>query len=119
MSQLQSLISFLLLIPSRHKSVMSSRELLIVFGSVYRLDHYNDDDSRRVDVVVVHPNYSRFNSYDVALLRMVSRIPGNMRHVKPIIKRKKINIKRGMKCTTLGWGQLYLVKKIHIYLTPG
>lgn len=98
---------------------MSSRELLIVFGSVYRLDHYGSKDCRRVDVVVVHPNYTQFNSYDVAVLRMVSRIPGNTRHAMPIIRRKKIEIKPGMQCVTLGWGQIYLVEKIDIYLTPG
>lgn len=98
------------LVLSRHKSVVSARGLLIVFGSVYRLDQYGTDDCRRVDRVVVHPKYRRFGEHDVALLRMASRIPGNMRHVKPIIRLKKITIHPGMVCITLGWGQLYLVE---------
>ncbi|KAH8407423.1 hypothetical protein KR222_000841 [Zaprionus bogoriensis] len=94
-------------VTDRHKSVMSPRGMLIVFGSVFRLEQYGQGDTRRVDRVMVHPKYSRFVRNDVAVLRMVTRIPGNMRNVKPIIKGNKVSIKAGTKCVTLGWGQVY------------
>lgn len=88
---------------------MNPRGLLVVFGAVGRLDIYGKDDSRRITQIAVHPRYQRYLKYDVALLRLSERIPGNTRHVKPIIKRKWATFYPGMLCITMGWGQLYPV----------
>ncbi|XP_017865411.1 PREDICTED: ovochymase-2-like [Drosophila arizonae] len=94
-------------VTDRHKSIMNPRGLLVVFGAVGRLDKYGKDDSRRITQIAVHPRYQRYLKYDVALLRLADRIPGNTRHVKPIMTRKWASFYVGMLCITMGWGQLY------------
>ncbi|KAM8712836.1 hypothetical protein ACLKA7_013207 [Drosophila subpalustris] len=90
-----------------HKSVTHQRGLLIVFGSISRLDTYGTAESRRVDKIVVHRSYKRYKKYDVAILRLAERIPLNSRSVKPVTQRKRFSAEVGMHCTTLGWGQVY------------
>ncbi|EDW01835.1 chymotrypsin-2 [Drosophila grimshawi] len=94
-------------VTDRHKSIMNPRGLLIVFGNSYRLNRFSRDDSRHVDKILVHPKYRRYVNYDVAVMRLMDRIPGNMRLVQPVVRRSHNDLIVGMRCVTLGWGQVY------------
>ncbi|KAH8297314.1 hypothetical protein KR044_010305 [Drosophila immigrans] len=90
-----------------HKSVMHPRGLMVIFGAVNRLERYDKEESRRVLKIVVHPEYHRYTSNDVAILQLTKLIPANLRQVRPIVKRDVLEVHEGMECTTLGWGQVY------------
>ncbi|ALC41376.1 CG15873 [Drosophila busckii] len=95
-------------VTDKYKSVMNPRALLIVFGSVYRLENYGREDSRRVQHIKVHYAYVRYKKFDAALLHLRKRIPPNMRHAQPVLKRDTVR-KPIMQttCVTIGWGQVY------------
>ncbi|XP_034109241.1 chymotrypsin-2-like [Drosophila albomicans] len=94
-------------VTDNHKSIMHPRGLMVIFGALKRLERYNEDESRRVHKIVVHPHYRRYEINDVAILQLTTVIPANLRHVKPVIKRKRLAVTEGMKCVTMGWGQVY------------
>ncbi|XP_034480167.1 salivary plasminogen activator beta-like [Drosophila innubila] len=89
-----------------HNSVMHPRGLLIVFGNLFRLGKYERSDTRRVEKIVVHPQYSRFKKYDVAILKLAHRIPSNLRNVKPVVKRKR-TVRMPMRSCT--WTLLFAI----------
>lgn len=94
---------------SRHKAIMNPHGILVVFGTLNRLDAYDDDYKRHVDRVELHPKYRRYINYDVAILYLKERMPENIRYAKPIAKRRRLRIVEGMSCITMGWGQVYPV----------
>ncbi|KAL7739490.1 hypothetical protein ACLKA6_003935 [Drosophila palustris] len=90
-----------------HNSIMHYRGLLVVFGSVYRLDNYGEDETRHIVKIVIHREYKRYTKYDVAILKLAERVPFNLRNVKPVAYRVGFSAEIGMTCSTLGWGQVY------------
>ncbi|XP_030557930.1 chymase-like [Drosophila novamexicana] len=94
-------------VTDRHKAIMNPHGILVVFGTLNRLDAYDDDYKRHVDRVELHPKYRRYINYDVAILYLKERMPENIRYAKPIAKRRRLRIVEGMSCITMGWGQVY------------
>ncbi|KAM8714937.1 hypothetical protein ACLKA7_002049 [Drosophila subpalustris] len=90
-----------------HYSVMHYSGLLVVFGSVYRLDNYEEDETRHIGKILVHREYKRYRKYDVAILQLVEHIPFNLRNVQPVAYRIGFSAEIGVSCVTLGWGQVY------------
>ncbi|XP_015040734.1 granzyme C [Drosophila pseudoobscura] len=90
------------------KAPMNPRALLIVFGSRLRLAFYDVAECRRVDRLVLHPEYKRYKENDLAVLQLSQRIPSNMRHVRPLVTRDSSGFATaGKRCITMGWGQVY------------
>ncbi|XP_046865965.1 chymotrypsin-like protease CTRL-1 isoform X3 [Drosophila willistoni] len=90
----------------KYKSVMNPRGVLVVFGSSRRLDNFSNDESRRCDRIIIHPNYKRYMTNDLAIILLTELIPHNLGNVRPIQRRTFMNITEGLRCITMGWGQL-------------
>ncbi|XP_022231673.2 ovochymase-1 [Drosophila obscura] len=86
---------------------MNPRALLIVFGNTRRLGFYELEECRRVDRLVLHPDYKRYKENDLAVLQLSKRIPSNMINVRPMLMRHRSRVTVGMHCITMGWGQVY------------
>ncbi|KAH8269527.1 hypothetical protein KR018_005824, partial [Drosophila ironensis] len=91
----------------RYKASMNPRGLRVVFCHVGRLENFSKEQSRRVDKIVIHPKYERYKRNDVAIIRLIKRVPTENHDVVPILLRKKANISIGAECVTMGWGQIY------------
>ncbi|KAH8401113.1 hypothetical protein KR009_003136 [Drosophila setifemur] len=92
----------------RYKASMNPRGIRVVFGHIDRLAAYTKEDSRRVNRIMVHPNFNRFKENDLALIRLSERVPSHNHNVRPIMLRKSADLTLGSSCVTLGWGQVYL-----------
>ncbi|XP_017070145.2 chymotrypsin-2 [Drosophila eugracilis] len=91
----------------RYKASMNPRGIRVVFGHVVRLADYDESDTRRVDRLVVHPDYERYKKNDLAILRLSERIQTSNHDVLPLLMRKTANVTYGDTCVTIGWGQVY------------
>ncbi|SPP73372.1 ovochymase-1 [Drosophila guanche] len=89
------------------KAAMNPRSLLVVFGNTQRLGFYAIEECRRVDRLVLHPEYKRYKQNDLAVLQLSKRIPSNLINVRPMLMRHRSRATEGMHCITMGWGQVY------------
>lgn len=109
------LLNFTIQIFSRRKIVTRGHRIIVVAGAPNRLLQYVATVEMKVLNVFPHHKFVPNGAHDIALLRLAGSFPDDNDFIK-IIPLSDHIIPNGTICTIIGWGQLFYVCRLFIYI---